>query len=70
MVEDNGDFNREIPAETSESDDEMEAEDKGDHLQGAEDVTFDEDVQEAQMQDNVPANLRRRDRWGNNIYDL
>ena len=67
VVEDNGDIDGDIPAETSETDDEMEAEelpvDQGDHLQlqGAEDVTPDEDVQEAQMLD-VPANLRRSTR--------
>eukprot|EP00731_Ephydatia_muelleri_P010468 Em0005g1054a len=71
----NSNIDREIPAETSESDDEIETEeppvDQGDHLQGAEDVTHDEDVQMP------PANLRRStrhsqrpDRWGQNIYDL
>ena len=77
----NSNINREIPAATSETDDGMEAEempvDQGDHLQGPEDVTPDEDVQEAQMPEDVPANLRRStrhsqrtDRWGHNIYDL
>ena len=71
----NSNIDREIPAETSESDDEIETEeppvDQADHLQGAEDVTHDEDVQMP------PANLRRStrhsqrpDRWGQNIYDL
>ena len=71
----NSNIDREIPAETSERDDEIETEeppvDQGDHLQGAEDVTHDEDVQMP------PANLRRStrhsqrpDRWGQNIYDL
>ena len=47
--------------------------DQGDHLQGAEDVTHDEDVQRPE---DVPANLRRStrhsqrpDSWGQNIYD-
>ena len=77
----NSNIGREIPAEISETDDEMEAEellvDQDDHLQGAEDVSPDEDVQEAQMPEDVPANLRRStrhsqrsDRWGHNIYDL
>ncbi|KAL5515817.1 hypothetical protein EMCRGX_G001039 [Ephydatia muelleri] len=56
----NSNIDREIPAETSESDDEIETEeppvDQGDHLQGAEDVTHDEDVQMP------PANLRRSTR--------
>ena len=71
-------IDREIPAETSESDDDIETEelpvDQGDHLQGAEDVTHDEDVQ---LPEDVPPNLRRStrhsqrpDRWGQNIYDL
>ena len=74
----NSNIDREIPVEISETDDEMEAEelpvDQGDHLQGAEDVTPDEDVQ---MPEDVPANLRRStrhsqrpDRWGHNVYDL
>ena len=71
-------IDREIPPETSESDDEIETEelpvDQGDHLQGAEDVAHDEDVQ---MPEDVPANLKRSTRhsqrpdgWGQNIYDL
>eukprot|EP00731_Ephydatia_muelleri_P034851 Em0081g16a len=73
----NSNIDREIPAETSESDDEIETEeppvDQGDHLQDAEDVTHDEDVQMP------PANLRRStrhsqrpDRWGQifMIYSL
>ena len=74
----NSNIDREIPAETSESDDDIETEelpvDQGDHLQGAEDVTHDEDVQ---LPEDVPPNLRRStrhsqrpDRWGQNIYDL
>ena len=74
----NSNIDREIPAETSESDDDIETEelpvDQGDHLQGAEDVTHDEDVK---LPEDVPPNLRRLtrhsqrpDRWGQNIYDL
>ena len=77
----NSNVDREIPAETSESDDEIEAEelpvDQGDHLQGAEDVLLHvthEDVQDAQIPEDVPANLRhltrhsqRPDRWGHDL---
>ena len=74
----NSNIDREIPAETSESDDDIETEelpvDQGDHFQGAEDVTHDEDVQ---LPEDVPPNLsrstrhsQRPDRWGQNIYDL
>eukprot|EP00731_Ephydatia_muelleri_P029915 Em0021g438a len=61
----NSNIDREIPAETSESDDEIETEeppvDQGDHLQDAEDVTHDEDVQMP------PANLRQ---WEENHLAL
>ena len=50
----NSNIGREIPAEISETDDEMEAEellvDQDDHLQGAEDVSPDEDIHKAQCQ--------------------